>query len=187
MKYKHNKFILLYIFTTLLLQSCNNTHNMVYCKSAYAIDYFTNNILDDEMVYTPQQYKNKMLDNCICDTNEIKKRTITDSFRVDEIYYGDGGLYGFVLLSLSSMRQYEIISIDQGVPGGYKKIEKGQIYRLSIYPYFNRTENTYVWETEEPMYLDGKYVMPAYYLGITNIYLSSDIKGLYYLPSQDSY
>lgn len=187
MIFKHNKFLVLYLFAILFFQSCNYTHSMVYCKSAFAKDFFTNNILDDGIVYTPLQYKNKMLNNRIVDTNEIKKRTITDYFRVDVIYYGDGGLYGYVLFGLTSMNHYEIISIDQDVPNGCKKIVKGKTYRMSIYPYFNRSEDAYAWETAEPMYLDGKYVMPAYYLGMTNIYLSSNIKGLYYLPSQECY
>lgn len=174
---------LLIFITICLIVGCNRISNIVYCESTYAEDFFTGNIIDDGVVYTPQQYKDKLLSVSITDTNEIKRRTITDSFRVDLIYQGRGGVYGFMVISLTTFHHYEVISLDKGKQEKCEKIKKGNVYKMSIVPYFDRPEDTYAWQFEEHMYIDGKYVVPAYYWGISNIYLTPNFIGLYYMPN----
>ena len=135
------KPLLIIIVSCLFLttDSCDNSTNIVYSDIAYAVDFSTvikGVIWDEGKPYTPQAYKRKMLNKSITDTNELRRRTITDDFLINIIYCGRGGLYGYIVTSMSTYLTYEIISIDTIKAKGGRKIQKDKIYRLSIVPYF---------------------------------------------------
>lgn len=169
---------------SILIIGCLGHKDVEYLDYVGARPFIDGNIIDEGVVYTPQQFKNKLLSKCITDSIEIRRRTIQGDFLIKEIYMGKGGLFGYVAMDTTTFLEYEILSVSttNKNPRRYsREIRKGKVYSLSIIPYYDRPEQSMVWERHDYIYIDGKLITPAYKVFRNNIYTSPNINGIYYL------
>lgn len=139
-------------------------------------------IRNGKCMYSKQVWDWVMANSIFKDTASIKEKSIFVEAQVIDIDYGEGVA---IYILYADNHLYEVVSLnDNYEKRDINKIEIGEIYSLVLFPYYN-FPYTMAYHRNFPIFLDGHVIWIINRKLDSNIYVSPDIDGIYYNPSDN--